>query len=137
MKKILKIILLLLIIVSFVAGGAYYWIQNKQHEKEAVQRNAKNQLALLVTNRASLVYDTTSSGMQNKTDRSQFIKQFSSISTNMPSFLPGKLVFSGGRYYYYQRVEDLPKTAGGRTNADFTLEYVNEKGWKLHAVTIK
>ena len=128
---------MVIVILALIVGGAYYWLQKNNQEKSAIKKTAITQLALLTTGHSAQLYTATSSGMHASVNQNQFTNKFSGLVSSKPVFLPGKLVTKNGKYYYYQRVDNLPKTPGGRTNADFTLEYINEKGWKLNAVTIE
>lgn len=141
MRKILLLgVKLALIIVGvgvlFGVGMAYQGLTNK-FRTDSARASAHAFVNLIATGYADKAYPMSSKGFQEKMPEASFVAQMGGLKSEDPNYLPPQTFVKGNTAYYFQKVENLPKTAAGRTDGNFSVSMVKEGGdWKVVAVTV-
>ena len=120
-----------------VVGGLYWYGYNAAQRIKTSRKDAQRILSFITTGHPEIAYTFATKSLQGKLSKADFIAKLGPLSAKVPNFYPGKLDDTGSALTYTQKVDKLTAGANGKTEAIFTLQLVDDNGWKLDNIVVK
>ena len=137
LKKFLSVGLRVITVLVIFAGGMVAQGLYNKYKTDGAQKVAHKFVNMIATGYADKAYPMTSKDFQSKMPEASFDAQMGALKSDTPSFLPDQTFVKGNSAYYFQKVDNMPKTAAGRTDGNFSVSLVKEGGgWKVAAVSV-